>query len=323
MLNVDDGELPSRTIHITSGQEVILDGNPGNGYNFLHWIINGRYYTTQTVNYTFTLHRSYITGELTIYYDNGGNPYLNDGSFALVVEESSCIAEGSLITLADGTQKRVELLTGNETLLVWNMYTGQFDVAPILFIDHDDLAEYDIINLYFSDGTIVRVIDEHAFWDFDLNEYVFLRQDAAQYIGHWFNKQTYDLNNNMIWTAVQLTNVVITQEYTTAWSPVTYGHLCIYVNGMLSMPGATRGLINIFEVNGSTMTIDQDQFLADIDIYGLFTYDEFAQIFDIPESIFNAFNGQYLKISIGKGLITYDELGILVARYAAFFEEIE
>ena len=57
--------------------------------------------------------------------------------------------------------------------------------------------------------------------------------------------------------------------------------------------------------------------------YGLFTYDEFAQIFDIPESIFNAFNGQYLKISIGKGLITYDELGILVARYAAFFEELD
>ena len=51
----------------------------------------------------------------------------------------------------------------------------------------------------------------------------------------------------MTWTKVQLINVEVKKEITTAYSPVTYGHLCYYVNGMLSMPGATEGLINIFE----------------------------------------------------------------------------
>lgn len=252
--------------------------------------------------------------------------YVSNGAVGMyfasskVEEDDSCVVAGTLITLADGRQVPVETLTGNEMLLVWNLHTGSFDVAPILFIDHDAAAMYKIINLQFSDGTQVKVIYEHALWDFNLNKYVFLREDAAQYVGHWFNKQTTDANGNMIWTRVQLTNVTITEEYTTAWSPVTYGHLCIYVNGMLSMPGATEGLINIFEVDGDTMRIDQEQYLADIAMYGMFTYEEFAKIYPIPETIFEAFGGEYLKVSMGKGLIDYETLGELIERYSEFFE---
>lgn len=232
--------------------------------------------------------------------------------------EDNCVAEGTMITLADGSQKAVEKLTGNELLLVWNLKTGKFDTAPILFIDSDARKEYEVINLYFSDGTTVKVIGEHAFWDVDLNQYVFLRNDAAKYIGHWFNKQTTDANGNMTWTNVQLSNVVVQQEYTTAWSPVTYGHLCYYVNGMLSMPGATEGLINIFDVDPNTMKIVETAYDRDIEKYGLFTYEEFIEIIEIPEEMFTAFNGQYLKVAIGKGLTTIDELIILINRYLEF-----
>ena len=143
-------------------------------------------------------------------------------------------------SLSDGSQVPVEKLTGDEMLLVWNMYTGDFDSAPILFIDQDDYKEYEVINLKFSDGTEVKVITEHAFWDFNLNEYVFLDKNASQYVGHWFNKQT-GTGTDFAWTKVQLVSVTICQEYSIAWSPVTYGHLCYYVNGMLSMPGNTEG----------------------------------------------------------------------------------
>jgi len=158
--------------------------------------------------------------------------YLTDSAVGMYFESSnssggSCIAAGTLITLADGRQVPVESLTGNERLLVWNLRTGSFDTAPILFIDYDELATYKIINLQFSDGTQVKIIDEHAFWDFDLNKYVFLREDSAQYIGHWFNKQVRDESGEMKWTRVQLTNVTISEEDTTAWSPVTYGHLFV------------------------------------------------------------------------------------------------
>lgn len=231
----------------------------------------------------------------------------------------SCIADGTLITLADGCQIPVEQLTGNEKLLVWNLFTGNFDVAPILFIDSDPAKEYEIINLRFSDGTSVKVISEHAFWDCNLNKYVFLRADAAKYIGHWFNKQITSANGEMKWTKVQLVDVELTTEITTAWSPVTYGHLCYYVNGMLSMPGATESFINIFDVDAETMKIDEVAFEQDIETYGLFTYEEFAELLPIPEVIFEAFGGQYLKVAIGKGLTTMEELETLIQRYEKFF----
>lgn len=232
----------------------------------------------------------------------------------------TCVAEGTLITLADGSTKAVEDLTGGEQLLVWNLMTGTFDTAPILFIDSDPAKAYEVIFLTFSDGTTVKVISEHGFWDFDLNQYVFLQNDAAKYIGHWFNKQTIDAEGNLTWTKVQLSDVDVKTEITTAWSPVTYGHLCYYVNGMLSMPGATTGLINIFDVEPETMKIDNVAYAEDIAEYGLFTYEEFAIAYDVPEIIFDAFGGQYLKVAIGKGLLTEEMLEDLITRYAKFFD---
>lgn len=283
------------------------------GYVFSQWIIRGgrpkiqkALVETYSTSQTITISYSYIKEKLFGY--SAKDLYAKYSA-------DSCVAEGSLITLADGSQKAVEELSGSEELLVWNMFTGKFDTAPILFIDSDPKQIYEVINLYFSDGTSVKVISEHAFWDFNLNKYVFLRRDADKYIGHWFNKQTTDSSGNLTWDKVQLVNVQVKDEITTAYSPVTYSHLCYYVNGMLSMPGATEGLINIFDIDSDTMTINKDKFNEDINQYGLFTYEEFVEIVPVTEEIFNAFNGQYLKVAIGKGLITIDRLTNLFNRY--------
>lgn len=233
--------------------------------------------------------------------------------------QDSCLAAGSLITLADGSQKAVETLTGDEILLVWNMQTGTVDYAPIWFIDSTSVCTQDIINLHFSDGTSVKVIYEHGFWNCNLNKYVYMDENAYRYIGDWFNKQTVGENGDYVWEKVQLTNVTYTKEYTTAWSPVTYGHLCYFVNGMLSMPGGIDGLFNIFEVDGETMTYDGHAMANDIERYGLYTYEEFSETFDVPEEIFKAVNAKYFKISIGKGLITYADIENLIQRYSKFF----
>ena len=229
--------------------------------------------------------------------------------------EPSCISAGTMITLADGSQKPVELLTGNEMLLVWNMYTGTFDSAPILCIDSDPLSMYEVIRLAFSDGTTVDVISEHGFFDVDLNKYVYLDVYAADYIGHSFLKQGAD---GMV--QVTLEDVTIVQESTTAYSPVTYGHLCYFVDGMLSVPGGIDGLFNIFEVDGETMMYDADAMAADIEQYGLYTYEELNALVPVPEVMFDAVNGQYLKVAVGKGIITIEQIGELVERYADLFE---
>ena len=64
---------------------------------------------------------------------------------------------------------------------MWNMQTGRFESAPILFIDKDPLKIYEIINLTFSDMPTVKVIFEHGFWDFNLNKYVSRLKFSAIY----------------------------------------------------------------------------------------------------------------------------------------------
>ena len=227
----------------------------------------------------------------------------------------SCVTPDTLITLADGTQVRVDSLTGNEMLLVWNMQTGKLDFAPIMFIDSDPEAVVEVIYLYFSDGTVVKVISEHGFWDYDINKYVYLDRDAQQYIGHSFAKQ-----NGDVLEKVQLVDVVIEQQLTTAWSPVTEGHLCYFVNGMLSMPGGIGGLFNIFDVNPDTMTYDEEAMMRDIETYGLFTYEELNAIVPLSKEMFNLAGGAYMKISIGKGNLTMEELVTMIERYSKYFE---
>jgi pimeloyl-ACP methyl ester carboxylesterase len=312
--------ISNPTVHITSGVSSTITAPTISGYTFNYWTIYGTNHTTATITIDVTLHRSYTTGKITLL---GTEHPTHDGYITIYYnknpEPESCVAKGTLITLADGSQVPVESLTGSESLLVWNLKTGSFDTAPILFIDSEPYKHYDIINLYFSDGTHVKVIDEHAFFDFNLNKYVYLRSDASNYIGHYFNKQVVDENGNLAWARVQLTNVTITNEYTMAYSPVTETHLCLYVNGMLSMPGGIEGLVNTFEVDGDTMQIDQAKYLEDVETYGLFTYEEFYELYPVPKYMFDAVDGANLKVALGKGIITYEELSYLIERYSEFF----
>ncbi len=250
------------------------------------------------------------------YKDNKGTTYYYVIEFYRAEHECpSCVTPDTLITLADGTLKKVCELTGTEDLLVWNLETGAFDFAPIMFVDSEVEREVEVIKLYFSDGTEVKVISEHGFWDYNLNKYVYLDRNADQYIGHTFAKQNGDKLEK-----VALVDVVLENQVTTAWSPVTAGHLCYFVNGMLSMPGGVGGLFNIFDVDAETMTYDYEAMARDIETYGLFTYEELSQYAELSREMFDAAGGQFLKVSIGKGNLTVEELVAMIECYGKFFK---
>ncbi len=108
--------------------------------------------------------------------------------------------------------------------------------------------------------------------------------------------------------------VNIKLEESVPYSPVTFEHLCYYTDGVLSMPGGISGLFNVFEVDTDTMTYDSAKMQADIEKYGLFTYADFETL--IPQYMYDAFNGDWLKVAIGKGLITWEDIQTLAERYA-------
>ena len=223
--------------------------------------------------------------------------------------DASCLAAGTLVTLADGTVKKIEDVLLTDKVLAFDHETGQFVAADIMLIEtHNGWGYYDIINAQFSNGTTVRIINEHGFFDLTLNKYVYITEDNySEFIGHEFAF----VNGTDIET-VTLEKVFITNEYTGIYNIVTKYHLNCLSDGLLSMSGSMEGTFNIFEY-GDGLKYDEEKMQADIEKYGLFTYEDFAA--HVPKEVFDMFPAQYFKVSIGKGYTTYEDLLALADEY--------
>ena len=223
---------------------------------------------------------------------------------------SPCVTPDTLVTLADGTQKRIDEVSYNDQLLVWNHFTGKYDVAPAAIIFNHGYDNNTIIKLSFSDGTVVKVANLHQFYDIDLNRYVSIDADSvAQYVGHSFAKQSGDG-----FTTVTLDSYEISVEYEAAYGIISAFHYNIIVEGMISTDFMLEDydLFNYFEL-GENMTFDEAQMQADIEKYGLYTYEDFADYLTYEQ--FVGFNVQYFKIAVGKGNYTYEGILELINTY--------
>ena len=225
--------------------------------------------------------------------------------------EKSCVTSDTLVMLADGTQKRIDEVTYEDQLLVWNFFTGDYDVVPaaIIFYHGDDM--YDVVKLYFEDGTTVKVINNHGFYDVALDQFIFLdEKNADEYIGHKFVK----VDGNGGRTEVALVGYEVVQEYTGCYSIQTAVHINFMVEGMFSLTiPPMDGWFDYFEI-GENMKYDEAKMQADIEKYGLYEYEVFAA-YGVTYEQFIAFNGPYLKVLVGRGVLTFEEILELIATY--------
>lgn len=233
--------------------------------------------------------------------------------------KKSCLTSGTLITLADGSQKKIEDLEQTDMVLVWNFFTGSFDSAPVAFMfDHGE-DEYVVTVLKFEDGTEISMIAEHGFYDATLNEYVFIEDGNVQeFIGHEFLKQTFVNGENKM-TKTKLVSFETKTEITNAWAPLSYSHMMMFANGLVSVSPETTGLFGIFEVNEETLCYDKEKMQEDIEKYGLCEYETSEFSAYISKEVFDAFNGKYIYIALAKGLITEKEIYNLVLEYQECF----
>ncbi|MBE6740813.1 MAG: hypothetical protein E7570_00765 [Ruminococcaceae bacterium] len=277
---------------------------------------NGLCYTSNEIEKdntasTHLVQYHYVSNDGTTYYY-----YIQYSFSAMTYSSGSCVTPDTLVTLADGSQKRADELTMDDDILVWNFETGEYDSAKFIFIDTDPESTYNVVHLYFSDGTETKLISEHGYFDVELGKYVYITEDNYRdYIGDHFVKLESIEDNT--WTTVELIDSEITEEVTTPFGPTTQGGFCFYVDGLLSMPGGVEGMFNIFDVNTEAMTYDFEALQSDIETYGLYTYEDFEDI--IPEEVFEMCGGAYLKIAVGKGLITWDRIVEIANRYAPYF----
>lgn len=223
--------------------------------------------------------------------------------------KDSCVTSDTLITLADGTQKRMDEVTYEDQLLVWNFFTGAYDVAPAAIIFYHGEEDYQVLSLKFSDGTVVKTITSHGFFDVAENDFVIIDSDNVEdYVGHSF--VTVDGDS---YTAVELVDYSIDVEYTGCYSIQTAQHINFMVENMFSITEPPfDGWFDYFEI-GDGMKYDEEKMQADIEEYGLYTYEEFAEYVTYEQFI--AFNGPYLKVLVGRGVVTFEQILELIATY--------
>ena len=252
------------------------------------------------------------TVSITSINGSAGGDYTFQGSDTGVVVQvdyqnvgGECIVEGTLVDMADGTTKKVEDLVVGDMVMAFDHETGEEVASPILCVYSDPRMEYEVVYLTFSDGTRIGLVYEHGFFDCTLNEYVyFTPENAESYLGHEF----YGLGDR----SLTLEKVEIAKETVAVYSPVTVMNLNLFHEGMLGITGGIEGLFNIFELD-EDMAYDPVKKAEDIEKHGLFTYEEWEHL--ISEEAFNLLPIPYLKVSMGKGMLTWEDIQRMVDRF--------
>ena len=242
--------------------------------------------------YSFTMPKADVT--LTVY----SNP---DG----------CFTPDTLISLADGSMIPVKELCVGDEVLVFDHVTGEISTSPVAYISIDKAEKWETISLMFEGGVTVDVISEHGFFDLTTGGYVMINaENVSEYVGHTFAGMAGADGETL--GALKLVSYEFGEAGSEAYSVVTAKDLNHFANGMLVFTDGIDGLYNIFEY-GEGMKYDEEAMAADIERYGLYTYEDWSDYLTYEQ--FLAYNAQYLKVSVGKGLITEEGIIALIDRF--------
>lgn len=242
-------------------------------------------------------------------------PTAKSGSYS----SQMCLLSTAKILMADGSFKMAGQVVPGDIVISFNHENGTLEPNAVLI--NDDIAKeeavYEVIHLQFTDGVETDFVYEHGFFDVTLNKYVYFHADNyAEFIGHQF---VVFKNADSKGTATLL-RVITNYVRTKVCSPATAKHLNIVSDGLLSMPGGLNGLFNIFEYDRETLAFDMEKKTRDIEKYGLLGYDAFERFF--PRELYNLLPCEYLGVSIGKGLITWEIIEDYVNRWKSQLMEI-
>lgn len=231
---------------------------------------------------------------------------------------SVCFAKGTLITMADGSQKKIENIKPGEMIMSINHETGKYEAAKAFIKVNHGYSLYSIIKLKFSDNSELKLIGNHGLFDITLNRYVPITEDNLyEYIGHEFLKYNENINVD---NSVKLISAEIIEEYNESYTIASEQNMNHIINGLVGNITTVDGIYNFFEFD-SNFKYDEIKMKEDIEKYGLYSYEEFSSY--TTEYVFNAINMKYYKISVGKGYMTYEDVLDVLETYNALLENGE
>lgn len=265
-------------------------------YQYIKITSSGTKSVTSANNKTYTSYTTVSANDTITYLGKDGS--------------NVCVTPDTLVTMADGTLKEIRNVRLGDLVLAWDFNTGSYVVAPVSLIQNHGAGIINVLYLNFEDGTVVKVLGEHGFYDINENTFVFIDEhDVENYVGHSFVKQSGDG-----YMTVKLVDYEVVAEDTAAYTILSTTYHNVLLEGMLTVTPAHVGgnFFTPFEV-GEGLKYNEAAKLADIEKYGLYTYDEFAHV--LTEEQFEVLGIAEFKVAVGKGLITYDGLIFLIETF--------
>ena len=196
---------------ITVSHTQTITGGINQGDNVISW---------STIDYQLWEHMASVTAYVT---DSRGYTFYTVVQDAYDVPHGPCLVEGTMITMANGTQKAIEDITHGELIRVWNFDLGEFTEAqPIWIKAEEETTGHDVYT--FSDGTKLRTVGHHVF-NKQAGAFTKLKLAETPVGTTTFNEQGIEV------TLISKERVIEPTRYYNVW---TQYHLNLFADGILT-----------------------------------------------------------------------------------------
>lgn len=221
---------------------------------------------------------------------------------------TACVAAGTKVMLADGTEKVIENLRKGDLVKSFDHLTGKMTANEVIIVVKI-YSKFHQNTLVFDDGSRIVTINEHGLYDLDLNKYVHVdHENYTDYLGH--NFVSVDKNGKL--GTKKLVGLIHKETSGYKYDIVTEGTLNYVAENTLSVTHVLVDVINSFDFD-ENMCYDKVKMQADIAKYGLYTYSEWEEYCDV--SVFEQYNIPVMKVGISKGLYTKEYIIGLINTY--------
>lgn len=212
----------------------------------------------------------------------------------------TCLAKGTLITLANGEQKPVEQITHKDLLLVWNFETGTYDYQYPLVVGFGSYSIYKT-RITLEDYSYIDICGSHDIYDPVANIFrkygegaINKLQDFPLYVMKYIDKNTY--------ACKKITNIKEIYEDTDNYCLITGGTITAFANNIM----IGSDFLNHTNITGHNKFPDsfaKDQSLC-------YTYNKFKiKIYSEAEKYLTlGLNLNYLHYYYEEGLTNFKEI---------------
>lgn len=172
----------------------------------------------------------------------------------------SCLVKGTLIEVEEEEEdekgnkkkrrkkKRIEDLTYNDNLVVWNFDEGKFDVAKPLWL----MREYKTVCynlLKFSDGSELKTIEQHRIFNKELGKFTYPMTDETP-----IGTTTFNVNGE----EVKLISKEVITEPVEYYNLISYYHMNVFAEGILT----SCRFNNLYEIKDMKFIKDERQLVG-------------------------------------------------------------